>query len=144
MPLTPETIGEVANHIGVSVHTLRYYEKIGLLRPVVKDGGGRRQYGSTDIERLRFIRRAQRMHFSLKEIRQLIEIDCAPSTEKPLVQKLVQEKLSDIGDSIEDLIQLKSDLSAMLSACLKSTDEEDCPIIEGIKHERDQASRAIL
>ncbi len=137
MSLTPQTIGEVANNIGVSVHTLRYYEKIGLLRPVAKDGGGRRQYEAHDIERLRFIRRAQRMHFSLKEIRQLIEIEHAPSMKKPAAQKLVQRKLSEIEVSVKDLNQLQVDLSKMLSACLSSADDEDCPIIEGIKDERD-------
>lgn len=135
MSLAPKSIGEVASSLSVSVHTLRYYEKIGLLARVAKNSGGRRQYEARDIERIRFIKRAQRMHFSLQEIRQLIEIDRASSVEKPVVQKLVQEKLSDIEESIEDLVQLKSDLSVMLSACLESNTEDDCPIIEGIKKE---------
>ena len=127
------SIGEVAEQLGLSPHTLRYYEKIGLLAPVAKTTGGRREYRSSDIVRVQFIKRAQRMHFSLDDIRTLIELDKAIAVEKPEAQRLVQEKLDEIEESLKDLKQLKVDLSQMLDACLSSGDEEDCPIIEGIK-----------
>jgi len=127
------SIGEVAQQLGVSAHTLRYYEKIGLLAPVAKTTGGRREYSSNDIARVQFIKRAQRMHFSLEDIGMLIELDKAMAVEKPQAQRLVQEKLAEIEESLKDLKQLKVDLSLMLEACLHSGDEEDCPIIEGIK-----------
>ena len=127
------SIGKVAEQLGLSTHTLRYYEKIGLLAPVAKTTGGRREYSSSDIQRVQFIKRAQRMHFSLDDIRTLIELDKAIAVEKPEAQRLVQEKLGEIEDSLKDLKQLKVDLSQMLEACLHSGDEEDCPIIEGMK-----------
>ena len=127
------SIGQVAEQLGLSTHTLRYYEKIGLLAPVAKTTGGRREYRSTDVLRVQFIKRAQRMHFSLEDIRTLIELDKAVAVEKPQAQRLVQEKLGEIDESLKDLKQLKVDLSRMLDACLSSGDEEDCPIIEGIK-----------
>lgn len=130
------SIGKVAKQLGLSTHTLRYYEKIGLLAPVAKTGGGRREFNSKDISRVQFIKRAQRMHFSLDEIRTLIELDKADLVEKPQAQKLVQEKLGEIDKSLKDLKQLKVDLSQMLDACLSSGKEEDCPIIEGIKPPR--------
>ena len=133
MSLKNKSIGAVAIQIGVSVHTLRYYEKIGLLPPIAKTRGGRRLYENRDIERLKFIKRAQRMHFSLDEIRPLVEIDHAPSLAKPQAQKLVQEKLDAIEESLNDLLQLRQDLSCMLAECLQSAEGEDCPIIEGIK-----------
>ena len=133
MSLILKSIGTVANEIGVSVHTLRYYEKIALLAPIAKDSGGRRLYEARDIERIRFIKRAQRMHFSLDEIRHLIEIDRAPSKAKPQARKLVQEKLSAIEESLKDLLQLREDLAEMLDECLQSGEGVDCPIIEGIK-----------
>jgi len=136
MSLAPRSIGVVSKEIGVSVHTLRYYEKIGLLARIAKDTGGRRRYETRDVERIRFIRRAQRMHFSLDEIGQLIEIEQAPSMTKPQAQKLVQEKLGEIDQSLVDLMQLKVDLSTMLAACLQSSDDEDCPIIESIKEDQ--------
>ena len=132
-----KSIGQVAEQISVSVHTLRYYEKEGLLSPVAKDSGGRRQYGDKEIKRLKFIKRAQRMHFTLDEIRQLIQIDqgskSANPTTKPQARKMVQEKLTQIEESLQDLNQLKLDLSQMLTACVGSSDDEDCPILGGIK-----------
>lgn len=127
------SIGQVAEILDVSTHTLRYYEKVGLLAPVSKDPGGRRNYQPKDIERVRFIKRAQRMHFSLAEIRQLINIKPDAAKEKPKAQKLVQEKLAEIEESLTDLIQLRADLSELLNACVGSADDQDCPIIEGIK-----------
>jgi DNA-binding transcriptional MerR regulator len=127
------SIGNVAEQLGLSAHTLRYYEKIGLLAPVSKTPGGQREYHSADIRRVQFIKRAQRMHFSLDEIRTLIELDRAASVEKPQARALVKEKLKEIEASLKDLKHLKVDLATMLSACLTSGDSEDCPIIEGIK-----------
>jgi DNA-binding transcriptional MerR regulator len=127
------SIGEVADRLGLSTHTLRYYEKIGLMAPVAKPKGGRREYSANDIQRVQFIKRAQRMHFSLDDIRTLIELDKAIAVDKPQAQRLVQEKLRQIEDSLRDLKQLKVDLAGMLDACLHSADEDDCPIIEGIK-----------
>ena len=127
------SIGEVAKLLGVSTHTLRYYEKIGLLSLVEKSAGGRRNYGSSEVERVRFIKRAKRMHFSLEEIKALIELDKAPITEKPQVQKLVQDKLLEVEEGLADLKHLKKDLSKMLNACRASGEDEDCPIMQGIK-----------
>ena len=72
MPDLPShTIGWVSSQLGMSIDTLRYYEKIGLLPPVRRTASGQRRYSSPDLSRLRFIRRAQGMGFSLEEIAQL-------------------------------------------------------------------------
>jgi MerR family transcriptional regulator, copper efflux regulator len=134
------SIGQVAELLNVSTHTLRYYEKIKLIAPVGKDSGGRRQFQKKDIERIQFIKRAQRMHFSLCEIRGLIDLDQADVTEKPEAQRLVQEKLIEIEESLTDLERLKNDLNRMLSACLGSGANEDYPIIEGIKEPETKSS----
>ncbi len=126
-------IGEVAKEFGVSAHTLRYYEKIKLLPVISKDQGGQRVYSDSVVQRIQFIKRAQRMHFSLDEIRSLIDLEKASAAEKPQVQKIVKEKLGQIEESLNDLVHLKKDLSGMLEACLASDDDEDCPIIVGIK-----------
>jgi DNA-binding transcriptional MerR regulator len=129
------SISKVAEQLGVSPHTLRYYEKIKLLPPVAKTKGGRRDYGAQDIARVQFIKRAQRMHFSLDEIKALIELDKAAMVKKPEAQNLVREKLLQVEQSLNDLNQLKQDLSRMLTACQLSREDEDCPIIESIKHD---------
>ena len=141
MSLSTHSIGQVANMFDVSAHTLRYYEKIGLLAPIAKDAGGRRRFDNNDIQRLKFIRRAQHMRFSLDEIRQLIAMDknyedASGKFEKAQVRTLVTEKLSEINSSLKQLTLLQKDLKRMLHACQASEDEE-CPIIEGIKDKDD-------
>jgi len=130
---TNKKIGEVAREFDVSAHTLRYYEKIKLLPSIPKDHRGQRIYSESIIQRIQFIKRAQRMHFSLEEIRSLIDLEAASVSEKPHVQKIVKEKLGEIEDSLNDLTHLKRYLSGMLEACIASDDDEDCPIIVGIK-----------
>lgn len=128
------TISQVSAQLGLSTHTLRYYEKIHLLAPVNKTTSGRREYSKADIARIKFIKRAQRMHFSLEEIRDLIEIDQANIKNRAHAQTLVTEKLDAIEESLKDLLQLKQDLSAMLSECRSRTSDETCPIIDELKH----------
>lgn len=127
------SIGKVAKQLGVSAHALRYYEKIGLLPQVIKDAGGRRNYQTADIDKIRFIKRAQRMHFTLDEIKQLLNLDNLPSVPKQDAQALVKEKLADIDENLSELNRLKKDLSAMLQECIASELDEDCPIIEGMR-----------
>ncbi len=132
-----KSIGDVSKEIGVSIHTLRYYEKIGLLPHITKDEGGRRRYEPKDIDRVRFIKRAKRMKFSLSEIHQLIRIETAELIDKPQAQKLISEKLQEVEQGLIDLMNLKKDLSGMLNACFKSGDNHDCPIIESIKDNKE-------
>ncbi|MGH1427861.1 MAG: MerR family transcriptional regulator [Arenicella sp.] len=133
MSLTGMRISEIANEVGVSAHTLRYYEKIGLLKNVPKDGGGQRVYNANHIIQIKFIRRAQRMHFSLDEIKQLLLLDSQTTMPKPEVQSLVENKLLQIDQDLAELTLLKSDLSKLLGECQKSTENEKCPILEGMK-----------
>ncbi len=133
MSLTHNSIGRIAEQFNVTAHTLRYYEKIGLLPPISKNSRGQRIYSQRDIDRLHFIKRAQRMHFSLKEIAELVALERAKVTNKAQAQLLVIEKLTEIEESLKDLKLLKEDLNLLLSDCLSSKSDEACPILQGIK-----------
>ena len=135
MSLKGLRIGEIAAEAGVSAHTLRYYEKIGLLKNIPKDSGGQRVYNASHITQIKFIRRAQRMHFSLDEIKQLLLLDSQTAMPKPEVQSLVENKLVQIDHDLAELTLLKSDLAKLLSECQKSAENEKCPILEGMKSE---------
>ncbi len=126
-------IGDVSKQLGVSAHTLRYYEKIELLPTITKNQSGQRVYSESIIQRIQFIRRAQRMQFSLDEIKQLINLDQATSKPKPEAQAIVKAKLVDINDSLDDLLILKENLSQLLLSCESSDQNEKCPILEGFK-----------
>ena len=125
------SIGETARRTGLSADTLRYYEKIGLLPRVARDPGGRRRYDERDLSRLRFIQRAQRCNFSLKEIEQLLTLRSAADASRPQVQRLTERKLAEIKAQMADLDHLQRELEFLLNLCRGS--EAGCPIIEGME-----------
>lgn len=125
------SIGETARRTGLSADTLRYYEKIGLLPHIARDPGGRRRYDERDLSRLRFIQRAQRCNFSLKEIGQLLKLRSAADASRPQVQRLTEQKLAEIEAQMADLDHLQRELELLLNLCHGS--ETGCPIIEGME-----------
>ena len=96
-------IGELSERLGLSADTLRYYEKIQLLPRVARNGAGQRLYGKKDISRLTFIQRAQRMNFTLAEIGKLLEMREDPQNARTDVRALMQKKLQEVEEQLEDL-----------------------------------------
>ena len=133
-----KSIGQLAKTLGVSPHTLRYYEKIRLLPPVSKTSSGRRLYDDKAEERIRFIKRAQRVGFSLDEIKQLINLDQSPDYPKPDVRAMVSEKVEEVELQMIELKALRTQLKELLNACEKSNEGERCPILEEFKHVTDK------
>ncbi len=127
-------IGEVSRRLDLPVDTLRYYEKIGLLQPVARTPGGMRRYSKTDLDRLRFIRRAQGMDFSLMEIAQLLELRDAPASARGSVRALTRSKLKALDKRLADLRHLREELAGLLSTC-ENEGGEGCPILEGIQRD---------
>lgn len=123
-------IGDVTKLLGISADTLRYYEKIRLLPAISRTDSGIRVYVDRDLSRLRFIRRAQRMQFSLKEIAELLKMRENPHTARDEVRLLTRSKLTEIEEHLDDLQFLRNELRLLLSLCTAS--ENGCPIIESI------------
>ncbi|MEE9598606.1 MAG: heavy metal-responsive transcriptional regulator [Acidiferrobacterales bacterium] len=123
-------IGELSRRLGLSVDTLRYYEKIGLLPSVERNPSGLRLYNDKDISRLQFIQRAQKMKFSLVEISQLLGMCEAPQKAHTKARELTQQKLAEIETYLADLKTLRDELQLLLNLCDSSAD--GCPIIEEI------------
>ena len=121
-------IGEVATAMGISGDTLRYYEKIGLMPKVSRSDAGVRLYSDKDISRLRFIKRAQKMHFSLKEIGQLLSFREDPQQAKPQVRALAHHKLTEIESHLKELGTLRDELQLLTGLCAGSV--QGCPILE--------------
>lgn len=124
-------IGAVARALGIGVDTLRYYEKCGLLPAVPRTPGGVREYSDKDISRLRFIRRAQRMNFSLDEIGKLLQMRENPQRARNDVRRLAGQKLDEIEHSLAELKTLRDELTLLVNLCRNA--EEGCPILEGIE-----------
>ena len=121
-------IGDVTREFGVTADTLRYYEKIGLFPNVSRTASGIRQYDDADLSRLRFIKRAQYMNFSLDEIKDLLEMRTSPQTAKDSIRQLTAQKLTAIEEQVRELTTLKNELTLLLNLCRGSKD--GCPIIE--------------
>ena len=124
-------IGDTARLVGISQDTLRYYEKIGLLPPINRTSAGTRIYTDRDVSRLRFIQRAQKMQFSLKEIGQLMGMRDDPQRARDEVRVLTHRKLEEVEERVEELQFLRNELRLLLNLCRAS--EDGCPIIEGIE-----------
>lgn len=127
-------IGDITKQLGLSADTLRYYEKISLLVNVSRNASGVRQYDDKDISRLKFIKRAQRMNFSLEEIRNLLSMREDPQHAKDSVRQLTAHKLKDIKAQLADLTTLHNELQLLLNLCRGS--KEGCPILEDIDNKK--------
>jgi len=124
----PPSIGWVSGQLGMSNDTLRYYEKIGLLPPVRRTASGQRRYSPRDLSRLRFIRRAQAMGFSLDEIAQLLKMREDPLHARTDVRKLAHQKLKEVETRLKDITTLRNELQLLINLCQGA--EEGCPIVE--------------
>ena len=129
-------IGEVVQYLGISADTLRYYEKIGLMPRAAKRGGAR-YYSDQELSRLRFIRRAQTLRFSLEEIKLLVGLRQKPAQAQPKARALAATKLENITHALAEMGLLQKELQLLLHLCEQS--DCGCPIIEGI--ERPAATR---
>ena len=125
----PISRGLLATKSGVNIETIRYYEKIGLMPDPMRSEGGHRLYDKTHIQRLSFIKRCRELKFSLKEIRDLLnlvdggEYTCADVRDRTI------HHLDDIGQKISDLKKMQRTLKAMVSQCEGKLVSE-CPIVE--------------
>jgi MerR family mercuric resistance operon transcriptional regulator len=120
-------ISQLARSVGVHVETIRYYQRIGLIELPEKPYGRVRSYGDDALQRLRFIRRAQGLGFSLEDIRALLELSTSDCQQ---VQKLALEKLSLVKGKLRQLRRIESELTKTIEQCAKRRTPESCPIIE--------------
>jgi MerR family mercuric resistance operon transcriptional regulator len=120
-------IGELARTVDVNVETIRYYQRIGLLELPEKPYGRMRSYSDQDLQRLRFIHRAQQLGFSLEDIRQLLELS---SSDCERVEELAAQKLSEVKAKLRQLRRIEWILAKTVEQCARRKSNEPCPIIE--------------
>lgn len=125
------TIGRVARLAGVRIDTVRYYERRGLLPAPPRTDGGYRAYDHGTVAVLRFIRRAQELGFTLREIEGLLELRGRPSAPCHEVKATAEAKIRDIDARIRDLTAMRTALEPLVEAC-GSGGEAWCPILEAL------------
>jgi MerR family mercuric resistance operon transcriptional regulator len=122
------TIGRVAAAAGVNVETIRFYQRLGLLAEPARPSGGVRRYGSEVVARLRFIKRAQQLGFSLAEVQRLLVLEDPQSCGK--ARSLAAEKLALVEARIADLERMRVVLKNLVARCDVRRGKVACPIIE--------------
>jgi len=123
-------ISDIAELTNLSADTLRYYEKIDLLKKVSRASSGVRLYSDQDLSRIRFIQRAKTMNFSLDEIAQLLQMRENPGKAKKSVRQLTQDKLIEVEAHLKGLTTLQKELTLLINLCTGS--KNGCPIIDDI------------
>ena len=126
------TIGKLAVAAGVNLETVRYYERRKLMEPPARSDSGYRQYGVRDLQRLRFIKRAQSLGFTLRDISDLLSLRLDRKTKCGEVRRLAEVKLGNIEQKIRDLRKIKKSLAELLRACNAKTLTNECPILEAL------------
>ena len=127
-------IGTLAKRAGVSIDTIRYYEKSGLLPPEARLPSGYRRYGEVQVSRLLFIRRAQELGFTLKDIRELLGLSRQRDVGK--VKRAAQKKLDEVEQRLIALTRVRDGLATLVATCPGHGRAADCPILKALGEER--------
>jgi MerR family mercuric resistance operon transcriptional regulator len=133
--MKPLTIGQVARHAGVGIETVRFYERQGLLEEPARKESGYRQYPEDVVARLRFIKRAKELGFSLKEIKELLALRVDPDTTCAEVKSRAEAKIADIEEKIQALLRIKKALVKLTKACSGHGPTSECPILDALDKE---------
>lgn len=126
------TIGQLAREAGVGVETVRFYEREGLLAEPPRKRSGYRQYPPEAIARVRFIRRAKDLGFTLREITELLELRIDPSKSCADVRALAKSKIADVDAKLADLTRIKAALEILARACRGTGPTSECPILDSM------------
>ena len=125
------TIGQLAQVGGVGVETIRYYQRLKLLDEPTRTHGSIRRYGDDTVERIRFIKRAQGLGFTLSEIKTLFLLDA--KRDRHRAHRLAQSKIIEIEQRLKDMSAMRSALRQLVSSCEAGDAELPCPIVEAFK-----------
>lgn len=124
------TIGSLADEAGFNVETIRYYQRRGLMPEPDKPAQGYRRYDATTVKRVRFIKRAQALGFTLEEIGGLLKLDEAHACAE--TRELASHKLQTIETKLADLVAMRKALTALLCQCDAGAMKGNCPIIHAL------------
>jgi|AntDeeMetagen681_2_1112603.scaffolds.fasta_scaffold02924_2 MerR family mercuric resistance operon transcriptional regulator len=126
------TIGQVASQAGVNLQTVRYYQRRDLIAQPPKPASGYRRYAADTVERIRFIKRAQGLGFSLDEIRELLALGDGHCDD---VRRVAERQRALIAARIADLDAMQQTLDTLIDDCRQSHPPGHCPLIESLSHQ---------
>ena len=134
-------IGEVAAQAGVNVQTLRYYERRGLLEEPERRPSGYRTYAPEAVRLVRFIKRAQDLGFTLKEVHELLRLRESQPRSRTKVRELAEAKIRDIDEKTRHLRAIRKALTVLTDSCACRGSALECPILEALNDEGSKRTR---
>lgn len=126
-------IGQVANRTGVTVETVRFYEKQSLIAKPVRTNAGYRQYPPETVKRVLFIQHAKEVGFALKDIGDLLALRQKPGTSCSDIKFRATQKIEEVDQKIQDLNRIRAALGRMVMKCSGQGDLSECPILEELE-----------
>lgn len=130
VPAKNLTIGSLAGKAGVSVETIRFYQRKDLLPEPERPYGSIRRYGPAEVSRVRFIKAAQRIGFTLDEIAQLLQLE--DGTQCSQARDIAEHKLADVRRRIADLQRMEAALADLVERCAAGRGKLACPLITSL------------
>lgn len=109
------TVTQLSRHGGIPPHVVRYYTRIGLLDPARDPNNGYKLYRDTDIDRLQFIRKAQRLGYTLDEIRHFLQLNAVGEAPCKEVREILRRRIEENDDRIQELVQLQRRMEQAMS-----------------------------
>jgi len=136
------TIGTFAKAAGVNVETIRFYQRKSLLPEPDRPYGSIRRYGEADVMRVRFVKSAQRLGFSLDEIAELLRLEDGTHCEE--AGRLAESKLKDVRDKLADLMRMEAMLAQLVCACHAREENISCPLIASLQGRLTPAKEPVI
>ncbi len=128
---TGATTGALAKNAGVNVETIRFYQRKGLMPEPEKPYGSIRRYGAAELARVRFIKSAQRLGFSLEEVGELLKLEDGARCGE--ARQLAEQKLVDVRQKLSDLQRIESVLAGLVARCSAVRGRVNCPLIASLQ-----------
>ncbi len=130
-------IGQIAKQTGVTVETIRFYEKQGLIAAPQRSEAGYRQYPSETVKRVRFIQHAKEVGFTLKDIGELLALRREPGSSCTDIKLCATQKIEDVDKKIQELKRIREALARMVMKCSGRGPLSTCAILEELEFDED-------
>ena len=137
------SIGKLAKQANVHVETLRYYERRGLIPRPQRTVSNYRVYSSEDLRRVKFVKQAQGLGFSLNEIKRLLALRATPRARCADVRRYATQKIEDIDARIRSLARMRKTLQKLLDECSGNLPVTQCPVLESLESEPSTVSQRV-
>ncbi len=124
------TSGKLAKLANVNIESIRFYERKGLMPKPMRSDSGYRLYSEDDVHRIKFIKKAQGLGFTLREIKDLLNLRIDDNTSCEDVQEIIVQKMNEIEIKIKEMKKINKTLKEMQNLCSTNKLERDCPFLD--------------